>query len=106
MPVNIGIGVVDDIVSDFPDVPVRAQQIEGEPEHAVYMAIRRVGAMKRVMRYRKADSGHSDPHQKREQPHYTQRKLSRKDQKIAAKIEGEQKHGFENHLKIRMPGEL
>ena len=62
---DVGVGVVHDVVGDPPHVAVRPAQVEGVPDEAVDQRGLRIGAVEGVVRDAEPDPGEPHPHQHR-----------------------------------------
>src|SRR5437899_987815 len=68
-PVDVGIGVMDDVVSNLPNITVSAKEVEAEAQQVVDGGIVGVGAMQGIMRYAESDARDADPQQDRQTEH-------------------------------------
>src|SRR5260370_36613149 len=62
-PVDVGIGVMDKVVGDLPNVTVGAEEVEAQAQQVVDGGLVGVGTVQGIVRYTESDARDADPHQ-------------------------------------------
>lgn len=104
--VDVGVGVVDNIVGDLPDVAVGPEHVESIAQKLVDRLVGGVGAVEGVVGDGEADAGHAYAHEEGHNPHAVDRKRAAHDQRVGSEIETQQDNGFDYHLRVGVFGKV
>jgi len=102
VPLDIRVGVVNVVVSEFPDVGIGAQRGEDMAEQTVDAGIGGIGAVQGVVGHREANARHADAQRQAQKPHPRQGQEAADDQPVGAEVQGDEDHRFGDHRRVRV----